>query len=398
MRISLIATNKAKYHVNPSQFIINLFWYSLIIVDIVRKCTYNEMTVNFIRNGLYIIVLAYVMYNAFCNKRIGQIVIPGLIFLFFLGLSLLFNPSLISIVEQNVILFFLRGLTGFYLALNIVDWKQIITGIVQWHWVGLFYSILVFTSGFSHLYNYMSFSYGLLVPAFITLVFGFVERKIVYLLSGCVMLSSLFIFGARGPLLCIFVALFFLFFEIPEKRIEYKKLIVSLLLLFIIVVIVVNFDNIIIFLSRLYPQARNIYSAVSGQFTGLSGRDILYSRVLGEILNNPFLPRGLLADRILLTNFINVENIYPHNFILEVIYQFGVFGCFFLVWFTLKFIWVYYLLLHRNDFFLKMAFTSFFVTALTKLMISGSYISDMQAWFAFGCLGSMLMLFSHKRM
>ncbi|MBR3739644.1 MAG: O-antigen ligase family protein [Clostridia bacterium] len=386
MTIRIKKYNSSTAGDNPSQEIINLLWYSIIITDIVRKITRVEWSVSLIRNGLYVLVFLYVLWHAFKKRNIAQILLPGVGFALLLGISVLLYPEVSVLVEENVLLFYGRCLTGFYLALNIKDWRKVLSSLASWHWIGFLYAIIVFSVGLDMTENYMSFSYGLLLPAFITVADGILEKKILRVFSGSVMTIAIFTFGARGPLLCIAVGLIFMIFEIPNGRINYRRFIALGLLIVLVILFASSFDNIFLYLYQRFPHARNILLIISGQMNSLSGRDALFNKAVEVIKINPVLPRGLLADRIILGSHNISANVYPHNFFLEIIIQFGFLGWLFSAWLIYKVLRTYYQILKSGNKILKIAFVSFFITALAKSMFTGSYVSDMQCWFAFGCL------------
>ncbi len=377
---------------NPSQVMINLLWYSIIITDIVRKIIQIERTVLFVRNGLYVVVLLYVLFHAFYKKKYYSIAILGISFALLFGLSIAIYPQLSVLAEETVLIFYARCITGFYLAKNIKDWKSVLSGIARWHYVGLFYALLAFFNSLSATENYMSFSYGLLMPAVISIVDGIYEKKVLRIVSGIVMAVAIFTFGARGPLLCIAIGISFIVFEIPRGKIRYKRMFFLSALIAVIFILSFSFENIIAFLYQRFPQARNLLLFSTRQFSNLSGRDSIFSLSIETIKRNPLIPRGLMADRIILGGLNATLSIYPHNFFLEIILQFGLFGWFFSIWLLYRVLQVYYRVSLRRDSVLKVSFVSFSIIAFVKSMFTGSYLSDMQFWFALGCLLSMMRI------
>ncbi|NVF17349.1 hypothetical protein HV446_06025 [Enterococcus faecium] len=99
-----------------------------------------------------------------------------------------------------------------------------------------------------------------------------------------------------------------------KKKLQAFSVITFSLLLFLMR------DNLIHLLlsitTKLGIYSRTLTTIASGTFTTSLGREDIYSQVLSSFMNNPFKIRGINADYAL-------TGIYSHNFILELLYEFG---------------------------------------------------------------------------
>ena len=394
-------TNVQTYS-DPPAILHVLFWYSLIITDIFRKATGIESLVELVRNSIYFIVAFSVLYDAIKRRRIQIILIPFSILMILILLSVLIYPALISEVNEVGPLLILRCLPGFYLATNVTDWKLVLKKIAQFYWLGLLYSIIIAVYG-ERLFNYMTISYSLFVPAVITIQMGSLYKKKIWFISGLIMGFVMIVYGARGPILCVAVTLLSIYYQKREHgRMSKRQFLLLCFLFFALVFLIVRFDTIVQEIARLAPNSRTIAIIQGGAFTDDSGRSSFYMTVLSALARDPILPHGILADRMLIFNGTPMNSsFYPHNFVLELWYQFGIFGLVFVFIFFRNVFQVQKKLIANKeglyDTLIMVAYSTFCLGALTKLMITGTYVSDMQAWYCFGTLLSINRLIKYEK-
>ena len=315
-----------------------LFWYSLIIVDIVRKLIPNSNVSTYTRNILYVAVFVYVIYHMFKNKKASVLIVPLVLFLLLISISCFAYPQLIEIVGNTMLLFIVRCLSGLYLSYCIEDYQLAIDRIVKWCWIGLLYSIMIFLMGHDVFENYMSLSYALLIPALLSTYTGMNENRIVLAVSGIVMMMAILTYGARGPIVCLLVSILFVIFGRANERTKLRTLFLTIIFLFFIGYVILSYDSIIERLYSMYPNSRTINMLKTGNFMDLSGRDRIFTTTIEAIRNNPIQPHGLMADRVLLGHGSINEGIYPHNLALELWYQFGIIGVGLFSWIVLRII------------------------------------------------------------
>ena len=159
----------------------------------------------------------------------------------------------------------------------------------------------------------------------IFLVFDALEnKKISDILLSLIGIVSVILLGSRGPTICI---LMMILFYILRKNIESKqKLLRIIYLILILSIIVLFFDNIINYLNSILLKynlnSRFIDRIINNNFSEGSGREYIWSVTIQKIIDRPF-GYGFMGSRSFLGNIIYAG--YPHNFILEIISDYGVF-------------------------------------------------------------------------
>lgn len=146
-----------------------------------------------------------------------------------------------------------------------------------------------------------------------------VPRLFCQLIMATTMLAVVVIVGSRGPLLCFAV---FLALKIFRWIIHGRKEALGLIVLLGVVFLLSSYDFALIVFAR-------FLSAIGSSRTGrlleeyvetgdihLSGRDDLQGPLLDEIASDPFMARGIGADRELVGT-------YAHNIVIETTYSFG---------------------------------------------------------------------------
>lgn len=372
---------------NLSQFMTNLFWYSLMLVDIARRLIGEDLITVFVRNSLYCLVFAYVLLHSNMKRRFISIFALSLGYVILLFSSLLIYPVLWDLAEEHTLLFYVRCVVGFYLALNVTNWRAAIQSLARWHWIGLIYAIMIIRTGTTPK-DYMLVAYALLVPTIVTCAVAIYERNMVYMFSGLIMMMTIIIYGARGPVVCIIASTLFLLYRPLSNRINIRKIVYLLFVILGLLLVLFEYSDIIILLNDRFPEARSVALLVSGRIGDMAGRDVLYYTIINSLFENWLIPQGFMSDRIILSPNNISNNMYPHNLFLEVIYQFGLFGVLCLGYGFYKFIKSYHFAVITGENYLKLAISAFVVSTGTSLMISGSYISHYAFWYAVGTLGS----------
>ena len=186
--------------------------------------------------------------------------------------------------------------------------------------------------------------------------------------------------GSRSAFLCAFAFIFFSFFfsGLISKK---SRQILFVLLLILGILAIVFFRQITELLVKMFPSSRTIALLVEG-FTHDSGRFAIWDLFMADLNKKPFIFRGLYADRFFYSGHVKREVVdptdYPHNFIIEVLYQFGyIFGGILLLLLIILYIRTA-LILNKKQFqncSLSFLFYFFFVGSVIRLMITSSYIA-----------------------
>lgn len=371
------------------------FWFSLIVTDIVRRIPRFSSATNLIRNLVYLVVFGFVFIKVLSKRdNYKYYFVPGIIYILLFGVSCLFHPEILSIASNDVLLFFIRCLIGFCLGACITDWRDLIDQISSCHWISLAYAIIILTTRTNTLAdttNYMSFSYALLVPATITFFSGMENKQIVKVVSSTVQLFVIAVIGARGPVLCFMVSLtaIIMIKLFTNKTKLSTKILVTVLLLVSIIIVTLWYDDIMLLLYSMFPNSRTLILFSQGTLLESSDRESIYEPIIQEIMKNPILPNGLFYDRIYLskigTRYISTGS-YPHNFVLEIWFQLGAFGLFFIIYYFHKTIELIYRVIQLNNSYINIAFSVFCLAICCKMMISSTYLSDAQMWFSLGAM------------
>lgn len=175
---------------------------------------------------------------------------------------------------------------------------------------------------------YYSFSYITFFPAAICLGHVMKEGGRKYWISFLIISLTNLFYGGRGFFLCI--AVFLVFYTLMYYRTN--KTVLALVGAFIIFAIIYTLfgDMILSGLSGRFVSSRTI-AFLTGERTD-SSRFRIWGSLLSEFAKAPFTIRGMLSDR----EFLAVEfhrysertiaGWYSHNFIVEIIFEFGVVG------------------------------------------------------------------------
>lgn len=303
-------------------FSIFLLFFSLFLTNFIHGMPLIQSIsfLSLLPKSIVLIVFAIGIFLIL--KRINKrMLIFIYICIFIIGLNLMFSDNLIFF-RTTMFNFFTNcfPVTLFCMALTRWDYLYryfLIGSYTVSIMIALAYMTGLLTFG-DALYS-MGFSYSSIL-FFLILFDSFINtRKIIPLVFSLPIISVILFHGSRGALTCIMlyivISLYRLFFF--QKK---KKESVALFAIFGTLFLLMN--NIISLLLDLAWKmgiySRTLMSLASGTFTSSSGRDVIYNQVINSFLQDPFKIRGINADYAL-------TGIYAHNFLLELLYQFGFF-------------------------------------------------------------------------
>lgn len=242
-----------------------------------------------------------------------------------------------------------------------------------------FYSLYL---GRELLYDNMNSAYNVLPSLCFLIYYAFLRKKIKFWLIAILFCVLEFLFGTRGPILCLTV--FFLgglYLTVISKKSVTKKLIfLSLFLLIVLVFFYTNFvSNIAQWFSLRFEEwnlsTRIFDYFIEGDIADNSGRDFLYESAINAIKNNLF-GYGLMGDRY----FLNGG--YIHNIFLEIWCQFGiVLGSGILILLLVVLLRPLFL---RIDVENKLFVFMFISLVVPKLMLTSSYLYESNLFFLLG--------------
>lgn len=242
----------------------------------------------------------------------------------------------------------------------------------------------------------MDASYGFLVPvsaAFAYMLFFFrkEDKWQKYITIALAVINGVFFiyliqFGSRGPILSILMLL--LFFWVVKKRkgtgveVNRGKMVVCILG---IIMVSTLFMPILKTLSSFF-SSNNIYINAIGKMISLgeeenllNGRESLFNIAWEGFLNNPIVGNGL--DRF----DANTNMLYPHNFIVQILYDGGFFLFFVLL---IPFTMHYIKLMKRcnNDEFILISLL--FMSSVPGALFSQDFWTISVLWLFFGSIMS----------
>lgn len=220
--------------------------------------------------------------------------------------------------------------------------------------------------------GYMSYSYDLL-PAVVVLLFGFfTKRKTLYLIGGIVGFVIMFFCGARGPILCVFVAIVLYIIFMTEKT--STKILIVMISAIALVLLLVFWDPIFQALCNIAESSglssRMLEKIADGSLVDDSGRGSVRSELIPHL--NTF-GYGLYGDRVL------TGGRYAHNIFVEILVEFG------LLFGTAIILLLLFLLvagLFTKDRGKRLLFIFFFSTGFVRLLMSSSFLSKEAAFYA----------------
>lgn len=205
--------------------------------------------------------------------------------------------------------------------------------------------------------------------------------------------AFLFIFGTRGPVLCVVAYWAALIIKKITELKSYKKIFLIALVFVVVIFLIVREDLFNYALSvvakmfgRLGFSTRIFEIFLSGDMVTSRGREALARATLQAIAENPVLGYGLTGDR-------HLFGIYPHNFILEIWCHFGVIvGTLILfVLFSLAILALWKSRKNINAFNFVLMLS---VMVFGKLLMSSSYTVEPYFYFMIGLFISTIRKFS----
>lgn len=239
------------------------------------------------------------------------------------------NPTTV----EYFLYFVVFGLTSFLLPYR-YEFKLVLRFIVLfgalllWSYVSVDYaSILANVGGVYDNVNavFMDISYKTLVfvvsGALVAVTDDNKYMKIAGVVVAIPYLLISFIYGARGALLSVFVFVFLFWFLCAKNRRVLRKR--ALATLIVCVTLLVLFPLIINVMYNVLQEhgiearaVERLFESVSGNTSLGTGRDVLTQRAVEGFLKSPVWGNGIAS-------FDNYSGTYPHNIILQLLYEGG---------------------------------------------------------------------------
>ncbi|MBE6802067.1 MAG: hypothetical protein E7530_04200 [Ruminococcaceae bacterium] len=242
----------------------------------------------------------------------------------------------------------------------------------------------------------MYVAYNLLPSAIYLMYYASIKLRKKYWIIAIVSALTMFVYGTRGPILCIivYVAVYLIhrFSKTTSKR-KFALILIALLALAIILIYDDLFIKLASVISNVFERfgfsTRIFDFYVSGDVAVSKGRDYLTNQVLEAIGRNPFIGYGFTGDQYLL-------GVYCHNLVYEMWCHFGVIlGS--LILLALAGLTIVALIKSRSNkkifFFVVMLISMVYV----KLMLSNSYSLEPYFYFMIGVFVAVNRKFIKRR-
>ncbi len=178
-----------------------------------------------------------------------------------------------------------------------------------------------------------SMSYRYLFPAIVLLSDVLSRFSFKSLIPFVICLFLIIAYGARGPLASLFLFAV-LYWLVMFRNIGIKKLILPILLFAALAIYVItHFEQVIDYLvnqmSSLNSSVRIFQMVMDESVVEDEARGNYAAQCLKRVMENPFWGTGPVNDRVYLWNIYHsdrgVASMYPHNFFVEILTQFGLF-------------------------------------------------------------------------
>ena len=412
-----------------------LFLNLLIINDLVRVFfSSNGRSIAFVQYLTYGVGLIFSLFYLIFSKREGRAKVTIFVFSLILGaitaLSILRLNALEFFVENYFTVLFSRCLPAFILIMliNGETAEALLNNLLKYRFLWIAYAIIamIYISSFSSYWGSSyagNYGFNLLLP-FALCFYCFMKkcrelqitekslkkkRRLIkldiirWLIYAVALLIFISLRGSRSAFLCGFAFIFFAFFfsGIVPKGI---RQVLFLVLLILGILAIVFFKQITDLLVEMFPSSRTIHLLVDG-FTADSGRFGIWEIFLKDLKKDPIIFRGLFSDRFFYSinvkkaSFVDPTN-YPHNFVIEVLYQFGyLFGIILLFFLTVLCFRTAFILDKKRfqNCSLSFLFYFFFIGSVVRLMLTSSYVSTFE-FYAFLGIAFKINLLAKQKM
>ena len=304
------------------------------------------------------------------------------------GISIIFFKSAFYTIRNVIVLIFY--------FVEIDNYKKLETELIPYIYIAVLYSLTqIGVYKVTNLYS-MQYSYASIISGMLCILLAVNTRKIRYFLMGIVFVSVNFMCGSRGALLCYFIsAILYILIFLNQKQ----RWIIMSVFITICVLVLLNIQNIFSWLNQLIPGSRTIQLFADGNALYLSSRNKYYAFVIETLLAMPLKINGLYSDRYYIGNYFSRESStdifgsYAHNFFLEVLFQFGIWGIPFLIFIIFSICYSIRIIRKSQDKALMTLFIVFTSYCIGQLMFSSSYLTEV----SFGCLAGIMLSVHLKR-
>lgn len=370
-----------------SSFVILTIQYFILVSFNMLETSYFSK-IQLISKLLVGIFFIYALPDVIRRNKIKFILVYFFAITIFLVHYLIFPKNRLYIQELLLPMFFMN-IPALIYSLSITNLSVLKKIMIKASYIvfilGTILAILDF-SGLASVGIYsMPLSYYMLLPAIMFLdrvIDDFSLKTLLFAIFSTVVILSI---GSRGAILCILVFVFLKFIR-STTRSSYKGLILRCGILGIGIIGYIFINEILqflyVFLAKFGIRSRSLLLFLREDIH-LGGRTHLYNNIKEKIIDNPILGLGLSGDRVVL------DGDYVHNFLLEVIANFGLVTG--IVILGLLFIFIMKALFIKN----RQKYNIFIIwmsLGAVQLIVSSSYLINIKFWIFFGVLLNILFL------
>ncbi len=289
---------------------------------------------------LYFITVTSIVFLGYCFRRQHIKVHPWIVFwIFYILFFYVITNNFIGPPRTKLPMLCIFVVGSLLIpSLTTINAKWLIRAMMFWPSFAALYIEKVFSMQVDWKNSIpMELSYAFLVPIIASIMYLFFYYKndrgiakfamTILVIVNSVFFSQLFLYGSRGPLLSLFSLLLFIYVVRKHKchnGVFYKKWRLFFLLIFLVIMFV-GFSTVIRFgneiLMSLGIDSRFFYKMIELDSQGdvSNGRMSLNEITINGIMDSPWLGNGL--DRF---DANTGGGLYPHNFILQILYDGGV--------------------------------------------------------------------------
>ena len=375
-----------------------LFLYvNRIMINTASKYAFGEAFAshaNLIING---IIALYTLFLIIEEAMPLDILIVLCLYLLQVFVTVTITPSLTDIAS-DAMRRFAQCYFGYCLFSRIKD-SSSITHILPYTMVALIvYSYLMLrVANIDHSNNaeYFPVSYGIVLQATLMLLY----TRMIPLYGPVGILATLVILfaGARGAFICVVAAVALsLITTVSVSRSILSKFLWSGLIAGVFIILAVNFDSLVDAIHTMMPDSRTMRLFVS-ETTIDNSRLTIWQQITNELINHPFIYRGVLSDRLVggvVYGMTPHSGTYAHNLFLEFFYQNGL-----LIGIPIMLLFLYkttkaiqYLYSSSQMKSERLLFIALFSCSIVQLMYSNSYLINWIFWCLIGFVRHILVL------
>lgn len=336
--------------------------------------------------GFTLLLMFVMLINHSFKFKKYVIVVFVVISIFFLLSTVMFAKSYLIIVGIYAE-FILKCFSAFIIASLYMDGKYMYSAFLRVAVLNFLVLLPLPLLGLISSEEYMRYGYALIPSVLMFVIAALKEssKRVLWIILAIASFVLTNIYGSRGPLIVfiLFGALLFIFYF----RMSNIKKTLTILFVTLPIWLMIKYNLAIKMLDFLYfNMGIQTYALAKfrmminiGLVESSSGRDILYASIWSLIKQNPYFGYGVGYSQVAL-------GYTPHNIILQVLLETGIFGLIFWIAMGCFGISIYRKIKADRQSELFMIFTLIFSLAFGRLLISSDMWLRPEFWFSISML------------